>query len=161
LKTGRYKIIRSEKIIYTVVLFLTFIWWISIFVPPVASQSSLISKKAGAVVFIFFSHICHQQEERSFIINDVQLAVCSRCTGIYSGFFAGVILYPLLRRKINKRQRKLLIIGGSILLTEFIFSHLNIFNSSNLMRLLTGLLPGFITSNIFSNAIFDLNKKKG
>jgi len=120
----------------------------------------MIDKKVGAGVFVFFSQICHQQEERSFKINNVQLAVCSRCTGIYSGFFAGVIFYPILRKKIERRQKKLLIFGGAILLAEFILSHLTILNSSNLIRFLTGLLPGFITANIFISAIFDLNKKK-
>lgn len=43
-----------------------------------------------------FSGLCHQQTERMFTLNGMPMAVCSRCLGIYSSFFAGVLILPFL-----------------------------------------------------------------
>ncbi|HEY3103646.1 MAG TPA: DUF2085 domain-containing protein, partial [Pyrinomonadaceae bacterium] len=37
-------------------------------------------------IYKFFSFLCHQIPERSFHIAGHKFAVCSRCTGLYSGF---------------------------------------------------------------------------
>ncbi|RKY81790.1 hypothetical protein DRQ07_03110 [candidate division KSB1 bacterium] len=151
------KIIKNKKI-FILILFLTIIWYGAIFIPPIAYKSDFISKKTGGAVICFFSNVCHQQEQRSFKIHGVQLAVCSRCTGLYTGFFAGVIFYPFLSGKF--KFKKLLIAGAVLLFLEFIFSHLYMFNSSNTIRFLTGLLPGFVVANIFISAAYEITKNK-
>ena len=44
-----------------------------------------------------FSPVCHQIEARSLEVLGLPLAVCTRCTAVYGGFLAGVLLYPLVR----------------------------------------------------------------
>jgi uncharacterized membrane protein len=44
------------------------------------------------VVYEFFSRICHQNPARSWFLFDEPLAVCIRCTSIYSGFLAALIV---------------------------------------------------------------------
>src|SRR5262249_46137120 len=40
----------------------------------------------ATAIYRTFSFVCHQIPERSFKLAGYQLAVCSRCTGIYMGF---------------------------------------------------------------------------
>ena len=49
-------------------------------------------------IYSFFSFLCHQMPDRSFWLGGHQLAVCSRCFGVYFGLFAGFLAYPLWRK---------------------------------------------------------------
>lgn len=51
-------------------------------------------------VYAFFSLVCHQLPERSWHIHGEQLAVCIRCTSIYFGFLAGLIV-PSVRPNVQ------------------------------------------------------------
>jgi uncharacterized membrane protein len=52
---------------------------------------------ASASIYSFFSYICHQIPERSLDIAGHQLAVCSRCFGVYLGLVVGMLIYPFWR----------------------------------------------------------------
>lgn len=43
-------------------------------------------------LYALFSLICHQDPDRSFYLNQAPFAVCIRCTGIYLGAAAAVLL---------------------------------------------------------------------
>ena len=45
-------------------------------------------------VYLFFSSICHQETERCFSLAGYPLGVCARCTGLYLGFWIGLIVLP-------------------------------------------------------------------
>src|ERR1700761_8410929 len=47
---------------------------------------------AATLVRGFFSSLCHQNPDRSFLIRGVPVAVCARCLGIYLGVVAGMLL---------------------------------------------------------------------
>jgi uncharacterized membrane protein len=95
------------------------IWLLSsgfIFWPEPGSTAMLnqLSREA-------FSGICHQFSWRSFGHGEHHMAVCSRCFGIYSGFFA-VSLAGLLLLLISARPHRnlaLLLLAGSIALNGF------------------------------------------
>lgn len=53
--------------------------------------------QAAWVVWYLFSHLCHQEMERSLTLGGVSLPVCSRCLALYLGGFLGVLLSPLCR----------------------------------------------------------------
>jgi uncharacterized membrane protein len=40
---------------------------------------------AALILRDFFSHLCHQNPERSFMLRGSPIAVCVRCLGIYTG----------------------------------------------------------------------------
>ena len=44
-----------------------------------------------------FSHLCHQDPQRSLSLAGVFLPVCNRCLALYLGGFLGVLLAPLAR----------------------------------------------------------------
>lgn len=49
------------------------------------------------VIYRAFGYVCHQQPARSFYLGAHPLAVCARCSGLYAGVAAAVLLYPFLR----------------------------------------------------------------
>ncbi len=98
------------------------------------------------IIYEAFSHLCHQLPERSYYIAGQKFAVCARCTGIYSGFVAGVIMYPLVRslRRIDAPDRKWLFLAALPLALDFILSFLEVWENTHTSRLLTGMILGAV-----------------
>ena len=55
------------------------------------------SGTAARTVYALFSPVCHQLPGRCFALFGRPMAVCGRCLGIYAGFAAGTLLYPLIK----------------------------------------------------------------
>ena len=100
---------------------------------------------------MYFGHKigCHQMWQRSFFINGYQFPVCARCSGVLIGEFISIILI-LLGVKIN------IFISISLLLImgfDWFIQYINLIQSNNTRRLITGLLGGigltFIYYNLF------------
>jgi uncharacterized membrane protein len=51
----------------------------------------------GNALYGLLSPVCHQIEGRSLAAFGLPLGVCARCTAVYFGFLAGVLLYPIVR----------------------------------------------------------------
>ena len=102
----------------------------------------------AAVVYAIFEPLCHQQRERSFVIDGWSLAVCARCTGIYSGFLLGLLLYPLLRRidQESTPHRLWLIVSLALMAVEALGGWADVFPSSFLTRTATGALTGVVSA---------------
>ena len=59
-----------------------------------------------------FASLCHQLPERSIQVWGSPLAVCARCSGLYFGFWIGLLMFPSLKtlsRKLLARPRLLLL----------------------------------------------------
>ncbi len=63
-----------------------------VFSPPALEGTSL-GWLAGALR-AGWSPFCHQAADRSFHVAGIQLLACSRCTGIFVGALAGVLIAP-------------------------------------------------------------------
>ncbi len=93
--------------------------------------------------------LCHQLADRSFIAGGVQLPVCARDTGIYIGFVASLLLIALLDRgKHSSRMPPAWILGvGAAAVIAMAWdgatSYLGLRETTNLIRLATGLGVGF------------------
>ena len=57
----------------------------------------VLQGEAGAALSVrfLFSHLCHQDPQRSLCLAGVFLPVCNRCLALYLGGFLGVLLAPL------------------------------------------------------------------
>jgi len=113
--------------------------------------------------FFFFSLICHQLPSKTFSLNGQLMPLCSRCTGIYTGFLVALIFQLILG---GKRKDKFPFLGISLLSIVFILlmpsqvvgSQVISWLDNNHFRFLTGLLFGSSISiflfPIFSYSLF-------
>ncbi len=114
----------------------------SIVAAPLA-QSQGHSQLAGTI-YKAYSFVCHQFSDRSFHLAGHQFAVCSRCTGLYSGFAVAVLAYPLLRslRSTDSPPRLWLILAAVPLAVDFALGYFSIWQNNHLSRFSTGALLG-------------------
>ena len=127
------------------------IWWIN---TPAGVQGKL-----DAIGYA----VCHQIGERSFHIGPIQLPLCARCSGMYLGAMAGLLLLALLRPRYAKMPRWQVIVPLAVFVLAFGIdganSYLylikqvypgalaqipNIYVPNNTLRLLTGSGMGLV-----------------
>jgi uncharacterized membrane protein len=93
-------------------------------------------------IYRAFSFVCHQIPERSFHLAGNKFAVCSRCTGLYSGFAIAVLAYPLAR-SVNRTDTPSLlwlILAALPLAIDFSLGYFNIWANTQVSRFATGVL---------------------
>jgi uncharacterized membrane protein len=113
----------------------------------------------GLTIYHTFSYVCHQIPERSFFIAGHQFGVCSRCTGLYAGFAAATVFYPLLRslRGTEAPPRKWLFIAAAPLAIDFSLTFLGIWENTHSSRFITGALLGFVSVFYVMPGLLDLS----
>ncbi|MEC4004173.1 DUF2085 domain-containing protein [Flavobacterium sp. SUN052] len=86
---------------------------------------------------------CHKLPERSFFLKGKQFPVCSRCTGIYVGYFIFIPLFWYIN--VNFFLCLLAIVPTVVDgLTQAYYNR----ESTNFIRFFTGLIAGFGLSGI-------------
>lgn len=98
----------------------------------------------AGVVYRAFAGLCHQQAERSFAVGGHALAVCARCTGIYAGFAACALLYPLARglRRTDAPARRWLALALLPTALDFLLDFAGLWANTHASRALTGAVAG-------------------
>jgi uncharacterized membrane protein len=93
-------------------------------------------------IYKAFSFVCHQIPERSFHLSGHQFGVCSRCTGLYTGFAVAALIYPLARslKRTGTPSRVWLILAAVPLAIDFSLTYFGIWPNTHLSRFLTGAL---------------------
>ena len=87
-----------------------------------------------------FAGLCHQDPQRSFMLNGTPMAVCSRCIGIYSSFALAWLIFPMSGSFLRKIDSYLMVIlAGAIFI--------------NLMDI-SGNILGFWQNTLTSRYIF-------
>jgi uncharacterized membrane protein len=155
---------RSSKAEVTMLIIFT-IWLLLILIAPLSlprgSVQDLSGKVGGIdsgeqldsmnplarVMYTIGDMYCHQIPERSLFLNDNQMPFCSRDLGIFIGLVAGMLLAILLNIRIPILLFLLTLIpmgidGSLQLLTDY--------ESSNMLRLITGFIAGAGVSFIMS-----------
>ena len=113
----------------------------------------------GITIYHAFSYVCHQIPERSFFIGGHPFAVCSRCTGIYVGFAAATVVYPLVRslRHTEAPARKWLFLAATPLAIDFMLGYLGIWENTHQSRFATGALLGVVAVFYVLPGLMDLS----
>ncbi len=105
--------------------------------------------------------LCHQLTERSFFIHEHQSPLCARCTGMYLGFFIGLVFLIARRRTHSARMPRTAIIGvliGFMIIMgiDGVNSTISIipgapqlYHTTNLHRIVTGSLFGLAMCMLF------------
>lgn len=103
----------------------------------------------AAPIYKAFSFVCHQIPERSFHLAGNKFGVCSRCTGLYSGFAVAVLAYPFTRSLKNTATPSIvwLILAALPLAIDFSLGYFNIWANTHASRFATGAL--FSATTVF------------
>jgi len=70
------------------------------------------------------------------------MPICARCVGIYAGLLAGVMAFPMMRRASERVMRILLAIAATPILIDGVTQAIGLRESTNPLRLATGLAVG-------------------
>jgi uncharacterized membrane protein len=88
--------------------------------------------------------LCHQKAERSFFINGNEMPFCSRCTAIWLGLVIGLGFMMLYTIQLNEKFLFIIIIGIVPMGIDGVGQLLGFWESTNIIRLITGLLAGTV-----------------
>jgi|GEM_PF-285350 len=146
--------------VYGAILFSTLLWCLLFISVPFLACGGPFSRKIAGIITLFFAPICHQSAERSFHLMNHPFAVCARCTGIYGGFLAGVLLYPALNKWKKDATPSRGILIGAILLSglEILLSRISLIPAGPLPRVLTGFILGSVMAFYVIPTVFELAK---
>lgn len=145
-----------------------FIWWLVLTTSTILFVSLIIAAPLfealgnhdlALSIYHPFGFICHQLPERSFFISGYKLAVCSRCTGLYSGFTGALLLYPLFRslRLAHTPHRKWLIAAAIPLIIDFVLKFVGVWENTHTTRFVTGFLLGAVVTFYVMPAVVELS----
>ena len=95
-------------------------------------------------IYRAFSFVCHQIPDRSFHLAGYKFAVCSRCTGIYSGLALATLSYPLVRsfRRTATPHLVWLFLALAPLAIDWSLGYFSIWQNNHVSRFATGALFG-------------------
>jgi uncharacterized membrane protein len=132
-----------------------------ILVAPVAAASGHGEIATG--IYGGFATLCHQLPERSYFIDGHQLAVCSRCTGVYGGFAFTLLLYPLIRSLKNPVMPRpsWLLLAALPLAIDFGVNFFGFWQNTHTSRLLTGAILGSAVVFYVMPGIIELGSRHG
>ncbi len=81
---------------------------------------------------------CHQMPERSFFFKGYQFPVCARCTGVIIGYIAATVYVALFLPNFVSG-----LLCCVIMFIDWCVQYLKIKQSTNIRRLITGIIGGF------------------
>ncbi len=154
-------------------IFLVFLLWVVLlFAAPFVVPNNTLTDCSGVVFLIDnendFSHLgfpwgqvymigdvmCHQRIERSFMFNENSMPFCSRCTAIWLGVVIGIGFTVFYRVTLDEKFLLFLLLCLSPIAVDGFGQVIGLWESSNLVRVITGLLAGGITG-VSIGVIFD------
>jgi uncharacterized membrane protein len=118
--------------------------------------------------FVYASgdRLCHQIAERSFFINGNQMPFCVRCTAIWLGVAVGLGFMVFYKIQLDEKFLFAIIIGFVPIGVDGIGQLFGFWESTNIIRLITGLLAGGVCGLAIGiivdefKGIFSINKLK-
>jgi len=149
----------SLKLNYLLFLIALCLWCSLIIATPLVAKSG--HRFGSGLLYLFFSKICHQIPDRSFFIFGKQLAVCSRCTGIYFGFLIGAVFYPIIFKlnHIKTLPRKYLLLACIPIAIDILIRIFHLAENTFASRSITGLILGAITALLVIPTILSIKLK--
>jgi uncharacterized membrane protein len=90
-----------------------------------------------------FRTLCHGRVERCFELFGAPMPICTRCTGIYAGLLLGLACFPMLRWMRERAMRVVAAAAIAPLALDGLTQLTGVRESTNPLRLATGLVAGF------------------
>lgn len=148
---------------WIILFFIPFLIWILLqFLAPLALQPASVDDLSGYVgvadneklldeiplpwntIYSCGDRLCHQKAERSFFINGNQMPFCSRCTAIWLGLAIGLGFMVFYKIELNEKFLFLILIGIVPIGIDGVGQLFQLWESTNIIRLITGLLIGIV-----------------
>jgi Predicted membrane protein len=147
---------RSQVLMWSGAVLFALVWMSLIVGAPFALAHGY--SELAQVIYKAFSPLCHQIADRSFHLEGHAFAVCSRCTGIYAGVAAGVMLYPLMRslKRTDTPARMWLLLSAVPILIDWSLGFFGLWANNHLSRFLTGGLLGFVAALYIVPGLMDV-----
>jgi len=135
-----------------------FVWLGLIAAAPLLASAG--AEGAASPIYTFFSYICHQISDRSLHILGHQMAVCSRCFGVYFGLFAGVAVYPLWRSvdEIESIPRIWLFLSLIPITIDWSLTIFGIWENTHISRFVTGMILGVACATFVVPAVVEITR---
>lgn len=89
-----------------------------------------------------FRALCHGIPQRCLEIWNVPMPICARCTAIYAGLLAGILLFLILPRVTAHLARRILLFAAIPMFIDGLTQLAMLRESTNVLRIETGLLAG-------------------
>ena len=115
----------------------------------------------ASAIYKTFSFVCHQIPERSFHIAGYKFAVCSRCTGLYSGFALAALVFPIVRslRRTATPSIVWLFLAAAPLVIDFSLGYFSIWQNNHASRFATGALLGSVAVFYILPGLIELSSR--
>jgi uncharacterized membrane protein len=128
--------------IWLATLVAVFVWAALMVAAPLLQSAGF--PKISSPLYTFFSYICHQISDRSLHIAGHQMAVCTRCFGVYFGLVAGIAVYPLWRpvAEIDPIARIWLFLSLIPITIDWSLTVFGIWENTHVSRFVTGMILG-------------------
>lgn len=150
---------------------ITFIWVLFLIIAPLTLPKNSVEDLTGIVgkedneeanndmngfakfIYKLGDKNCHQIKERSYFINGNELPFCTRCLGIFLGFAIGAAIISFKRFELSWQM---VLIGLFPIGIDGTVQLMTSYESTNTIRMVTGLLVGAITSFAVGQIIFEV-----
>jgi uncharacterized membrane protein len=94
------------------------------------------------IIYTIGDRFCHQQSDRSLFLNGNQMPFCSRCTAIWIGSTIALSIFCFFTVSLDERLILYLIFSLIPLGIDGIGQLFGLWDSTNIIRILTGLIAG-------------------
>ncbi len=139
-----------------------FIWVLLQFLAPLMIPPGTVTELSGSVgvsdnefefrtmsfpwsmVYSLGDRLCHQKLERSWFLNQNQMPFCVRCTAIWIGLAVGLFFMVVYTLELNEKFFLVILVSLVPLGIDGIGQLLGFWESTNVVRFLTGFPAGFI-----------------
>ena len=150
-------------------------WWPVIALAAIAIIAALLPRQVLQPLDLVGYAVCHRIAERSFFIANIQLPLCARDTGMFSGALLGIISFAVAQRKRVARKRVaqfprrpfLFVLAAFFLIWGFdgfnsymllLRGEVLVYMPQNWLRLVTGAFMGIALSSfvtpLFNSAVW-------
>lgn len=152
---------RWKSLIF-IFFFLFFIWVLLQFLAPLVLPPGSVLDLSGVVgfsdndqvignmsfpwnvVYTSGDRLCHQQADRSLFLNGNEMPFCTRCTAIWFGIVLGLGFMVFFTIELNEKFVAIILLGLIPIGIDGVGQLLGFWESTNLIRFITGLLAGVV-----------------
>ncbi len=158
--------------LFFVFFILYLIWVLLLFLAPLVLPSGTVTDLSGVVgfsdnddvikglsfpwnvVYSIGDQLCHQKSDRTLFLNGNEMPFCTRCTAIWLGLAFGLGFMVFYTIELNEKFFFAIIFSFVPLGVDGVGQLLGFWESTNVVRMLTGL-PAGIVCGLALGIIFD------